>query len=81
MFIFKSFFLFFFKGTLGAAQKLCAQIGCEVVETLVIIELVGLNGRARLNDANHFTTLFQFADADFEAMAANTDQVHQPKDA
>ncbi len=47
----------------------------------MIIELVGLNGRARLNDANHFTTLFQFADADFEAMAANTDQVHQPKDA
>jgi len=69
-----------FKGTLGAAQKLCAQIGCEVVETLVIIELVGLNGRTRLIDGNHFTTLFQFTDADFEAMAANADQVHLPKD-
>ncbi|CAF1043646.1 unnamed protein product [Rotaria sordida] len=57
-------------GTLGAAQKLCVQLGYEVVETLVIIELIGFNGRKKLKDADHFTTLFQFAEADLEAIAA-----------
>ncbi|CAF0866254.1 unnamed protein product [Adineta ricciae] len=63
-------------GTLGAAQKLCANLGCEVVETLVIIELIGFNGRAKLNNVEHFTTLFQFAEGDLEAIAANADQMH-----
>ncbi|CAF3508227.1 unnamed protein product [Rotaria sordida] len=57
-------------GTLGAAQKLCVQLGYEVVETLVIIELIGFNGRKKLKDVDHFTTLFQFAEADLEAIAA-----------
>ncbi len=77
---FKKFFLFF-KGTLGAAQKLCVELGCEVVETLVIIELVALSGRKRLADVDHFVALFQFSEADFEEMATKPNQVHQPKDA
>jgi hypothetical protein len=56
------------------------ELGCEVVETLVIIELVGLNGRARLTDSDHFLALTQFSEADFEALAAKPEQVHQPKD-
>ncbi len=69
----------YFKGTLGAAQKLCVDQGCEVVETLVIIELIGLNGREKLTDVDHVTALMPFAQADFDALAANS-QVHQPKD-
>ena len=65
------------EGTLGAAQKLCADLGCEVVETLVIIELVGFNGRAKLNNVEHFTTLFKFAEDDLEAIAANSDRLHE----
>ncbi len=71
----------FFKGTLGAAQKLCLDLGCEVVETLVIIELLGLGGRDKLADTNHFTALTQFSEADLEAFVANSDRVHQPRDA
>jgi len=68
-------------GTLGAAQKLCVQLGCEVVETLVMIELDGLNGRKKLSDVNHFTSLMLFAQADLDAIAAtNDDRVHKPKD-
>jgi hypothetical protein len=70
---------FFYKGTLGAAQQLCLNFGYEVVETLVIIELTDLNGREKLTKAGHFTALTQFADADFETILANPDQVHQPK--
>ena len=68
-------------GTLAAAQELCLQIGCEVVETLVIIELMDLNGRERL--ANHQATSFlQFCEKDLEAIADEyADRVHQPKDA
>jgi len=66
-----------FKGTLGAAQKLCTQIGCEVVETLVIIELIDLNGRKRLSDVDHFTALLQFSEEDLEAIAAKKDQLHE----
>ncbi|CAF0946272.1 unnamed protein product [Adineta steineri] len=64
-------------GTLGAAQKLCVDLGCEVVETLVIIELLGLNGRAKLTDVNHFTTLLQFSEADLEEIATNSDRIHE----
>lgn len=35
-------------GTMEAACKLIAQCGGEVAECLAVIELVGLNGRARL---------------------------------
>ncbi|CAF0866039.1 unnamed protein product [Adineta steineri] len=64
-------------GTLGAAQKLCVDLGCEVVETLVIIELLGLNGREKLTDVNHFTTLLQFSEADLEEIATNSDRIHE----
>ncbi|CAF2380079.1 unnamed protein product [Rotaria sp. Silwood2] len=57
-------------GTLGAAQKLCVELGYEVVETLVIIELIDLRGREKLTDIDHFTTLFQFLESDLEAIAA-----------
>ncbi|CAF0959631.1 unnamed protein product [Adineta steineri] len=68
-------------GTLGAAQKLCVDLGCEVVETLVIIELLGLNGRKKLTDVNHFTTLLQFSEADLEEIATNSDRIHEPNHA
>lgn len=75
----KKLFLYFL-GTLGAAQQLCLNSGYEVVETLVIIELPYLNGREKLTKAGHFTALTQFSEADFEVVAANPDQVHQPRD-
>jgi hypothetical protein len=71
---------FCFTGTLGAAQKLCVQLGYEVVETLVIIELLGLGGREKLTDVDHFTALTQFSAADFETIGADSDRVHQSKD-
>jgi hypothetical protein len=71
----------YFKGTLGAAQKLCVDLGCVVVETMVIIELNGFNGRQKLTDVEHVTSLMQFSEADFEAIAAKYDQVHKPNDA
>lgn len=77
LYIAENLLVLFFKGTLGAAEKLCVQLGCEVVETLVIIELVGLRGRERLASVEHFTTLFKFTDADFEELGANSDRVHQ----
>lgn len=73
----KDLLIVFVEGTLGAAQKLCANLGCEVVETLVIIELIGFNGRAKLNSVEHFTTLFQFSEGDLEAIAANADRMHE----
>ncbi len=76
----KVFLCFFSKGTLGAAQKLCVQLGYEVVETLVIIELLGLGGREKLTDVDHFTALTQFSAADFETIGADSDRVHQSKD-
>ncbi|CAF0758507.1 unnamed protein product [Rotaria sp. Silwood1] len=57
-------------GTLGAAQKLCVELGYEVVETLVIIELIDLHGREKLTDVNHFTTLFQLTETELAAIAA-----------
>ncbi|CAF0979023.1 unnamed protein product [Rotaria magnacalcarata] len=56
-------------GTLGAAQKLCAKLDYNVVETLVIIELLGLGGREKLANVDHFTTLFQYSQNDIEAIA------------
>lgn len=69
-----------FEGTLAAAQKLCVQLGYEVVETLVIIELKGLNGRDKLTQIGRVTALIQFSDADFDEISANPDRVHQPKE-
>ncbi|CAF3346011.1 unnamed protein product [Rotaria socialis] len=57
-------------GTLSAAQKLCAKLGYDVSETLVIIELLGLGGREKLANIDHFTTLFQYSQNDIEAIAA-----------
>ena len=63
---------------MGAAQKLCVELGCEVVETLVILELLGLGGRERLTDVDHFTSLLQYSEADLEAIAAkNDDRLHE----
>lgn len=74
--------LFFFnKGTLGAAQKLCMELGFEVVETLVLIELIGLNGRGKLTDINHFTSLLQFSEAELEAIAAKNNQCPKTNEA
>ena len=62
-------------GTLGAAQQFCVELGFELVETLVIIELNDLGGRKKLTSADRCTSLLQFSDADIEAMAAkNGDQ-------
>ena len=57
-------------GTLGAAQQFCVELGFEVAETLVIIELDDLGGRKKLTSADRCTSLLQFNDADIEAMAA-----------
>jgi hypothetical protein len=80
--VFKQMISSFLKGTLGAAQKLCVELGCEVAETLVIIELIGLGGRERLADVDHFTSLLQFSDAELEAIAAkNDDRLHKSNNA
>lgn len=66
---------------MSAAQALCAHMGYEVVETLVIIELIGLGGRERLENTDHLKTFLRFSEADLEAIAAQyADRVHQPKD-
>jgi hypothetical protein len=69
-------------GTLAAAHKLCVQLGFEVAQTLVIIELIGLGGRDKLANVDHFISLLQYSEAEIEVFAAqHADQVHQPKDA
>jgi len=67
-------------GTLGAAQQLCANLGYEVVQTVVIIELVDLNGRTKLANSERVVALTKFVDADFEEIAKNSDRVHLPND-
>ena len=59
---------------MGAAQKLCFQLGCEVVETLVLVELVDLQGRKKLADVDHFTSLFQFSHNDLDNFSSEPNQ-------
>lgn len=80
-FIDQSFTEFVLQGTLAAAQKLCVQLGYEVVDTLVIIELPSLGGRGKLSQTGRITALVQFSEADFEEIGANPDRVHLPKQA
>lgn len=69
-------------GTLAAAQKLCLQLGFEVAQVLVIIELIGLGGREKLANVDHFISLLRYSEAELEAIAAqHADRSHQPKDA
>lgn len=39
----------------------------------MLIELLGFNGRNKLGSGEHFTTLFQYSQADLEAIAVQSD--------
>ncbi|CAF1433496.1 unnamed protein product [Didymodactylos carnosus] len=56
-------------GTLSAAKRLIEQIGCEVLEIFVVIELLGLKGRERLN--GNVSSLMHFSEQDLEELAKN----------
>ncbi len=77
----KVFLCFFSKGTLGAAQKLCVNLGYEVVETLVLVELLNFRGREKLSDVDHVTSIMQFEESSLEKIAVKEDQIHESNNA
>ncbi|QGG79479.1 adenine phosphoribosyltransferase [Litorivicinus lipolyticus] len=47
-------------GTVSAAQALIEQVGATVVASLFVVELTGLNGRARLSGDVHALQQYEF---------------------
>ena len=62
---------------MSAAQKLCSELGCDMIHTLVLFELINLGGRKKLMHTDHFTSLMQFSDAELDAIAAQKNHLHE----